>query len=105
MNAPACRHAPAGAGLCDLYRQFAVVDRGDDEPVARRIFERDIDLFAVHLDILGTDLHLVLGVTDGHLPFRGRSPPVAALAAYSAFAGVFGPPTKPRAPPPPTGTP
>src|SRR3546814_9521028 len=55
MNAPACRHAPAGAGLCDLYRQFAVVDRGDDEPVARRIFERDIDLFAVHLDMLGTD--------------------------------------------------
>src|SRR3546814_3214140 len=39
--------------------------------------------------MLGTDLHLVLGVTDGHLPFRGRSQPVAELAVDAAGAVGF----------------
>src|SRR3546814_11964588 len=80
VDAPARRHAPAGARLRDLHRQLAAVDLGDDQPVARRIFERDIDLFAVDLDVLRAHLHLVRGIAERDLPFRGRPQPVAELA-------------------------
>src|SRR3546814_8424386 len=39
-------------------------------------------------DVCSSDL--VLGVTDGHLPFRGRSQPVAELAVDAAGAVGFG---------------
>src|SRR3546814_7686670 len=65
-------HAPAGARPGDLYREFGLVDLRDHQPIAWRIFERDVDLLAIDLDMLVADLHLVLGPADGDLPL-GRS--------------------------------
>src|SRR3546814_4134525 len=65
MDAPARCHAPAGARPGDLYREFGLVDLRDHQPIAWRIFERDVDLLAIDLDMLVADLHLVLGPADG----------------------------------------
>src|SRR3546814_7206470 len=83
MDAPARCHAPAGARPGDLYREFGLVDLRDHQPIAWRIFERDVDLLAIDLDMLVADLHLVLGPADGDLPLGGRVEPVAELAVRS----------------------
>src|SRR3546814_19779301 len=67
---PPRRHLPTGARLRDLHREFGLVDPGDDEAVARRIFERDVNPFAIDLDMLLADLDLVRRAVDRHLPFR-----------------------------------
>src|SRR3546814_13270270 len=54
------------------------------------IFERDVDLLAIDLDMLVADLHLVLGPADGDLPLGGRVEPVAELAVGAARAVGFG---------------
>src|SRR3546814_14282845 len=90
MDAPARCHAPAGARPGDLYREFGLVDLRDHQPIAWRIFERDVDLLAIDLDMLVADLHLVLGPADGDLPLGGRVEPVAELAVGAARAVGFG---------------
>src|SRR5690606_32825016 len=52
---------------------------GDDKPVARCIFKSDINLFAINLDVLSADLHLVALARDRHVPLGGRIEPFAEL--------------------------
>ena len=66
--------------LATLTASSLAIDLGDHQPVARRIFHREVELVAVDRDLLVAQLHRMLGPANGDLPLGGRIEPVAELA-------------------------
>src|SRR3546814_17335798 len=87
MDAPARCHAPAGARPGDLYREFGLVDLRAHQPIAWRIFERDVDLLAMAIDMLVAELPPLPGPAARELTLGGRVEPGTGRARGGGRGG------------------